>query len=252
LQVPAVFRRSPPLHAGAVQTVWGAKRAQPPRPSQAPVVPQVAAAWTRQILCGSRALASTGKQVPPRPGTSQLTHGPLHAMLQQSPSVQNPDLHSPSLPHTAPLGFSPQLPFTHRTPLAQSLFVRQVSAHLFVVGSQLYGAQTVEGPARQRPWSSQTLTSLTAAPLQVPGLQTVPTGNLRHWPWPSQVPSSPQVATAETAQAPDGSGIPLATNEQIPGALWSLQVLQVSAQALLQQTPSAQKPLWQSPAHPQA
>jgi hypothetical protein len=251
LQVPAVLRRSPPLHAGAVQTVCGAKRAQPPMPSHAPVVPQVAAAWTTQILWGSGAPPSTGKQVPPRPCWSQLTHGPLHAMLQQSPSVQNPDLHSPSLPHTAPLGFSPQLPFTHRTPLAQSLFETQVLAHLFVAGSQLYGAQTVAGPDRQRPCSSQTLTSLTAAPLQVPGLQTVPTGNLRHWPWPSQVPSSPQVATAETGQAPERAGAPLATNEQTPGALWSLQVLQVSAQALLQQTPSTQKPLWQSPPHPQ-
>src|SRR4051812_13678979 len=173
-------------------------------------------------------------------------------MLQHSPSVQNPDLHSLSLLHSAPLGFSPQLPFAHTTPLAQSPLETQLVAHLFVAGSQLYGAHTVVGPDRQRPWSSQTLTSLTAAPLQVPGLQTVPAGNLRHWPWPSHVPSSPQVATAETGQAPDGSAAPLATNEQTPGALWSLQVLQVSEQALLQQTPSTQKPLWQSPPHPQA
>jgi hypothetical protein len=40
-----VFRRSP-LHDGAVQTIWAAKRAQPPMPSQAPVIPQVAGAWT--------------------------------------------------------------------------------------------------------------------------------------------------------------------------------------------------------------
>jgi hypothetical protein len=45
LHVPAVFSRSP-LHDGAVQTIWAAKRAQPPMPSQAPVVPQVAGAWT--------------------------------------------------------------------------------------------------------------------------------------------------------------------------------------------------------------
>jgi hypothetical protein len=95
------------------------------------------------------------------------------------------------------------------------------------------------------------LTSLMAAPSHVPGLQMVPGGYLRHWPWPSQVPSSPQVDTAEAAQVPDGSVAPLATKEQTPGAPWSLQVLHVPVQALLQQTPSTQKPLWQSPAHPQ-
>ena len=151
LQVPAVLRRSP-LHAGMMQMVWGAKRAQPPMPSQAPVVPQVCAVWARQTLCGSAAPASIGKQVPPRPCWSQLTQAPRHATLQQSPSVQNPDLHSLSRPHTAPLGFSPQLPFTHRTPPpAQSALDRQVVSHLFVAGSQLYGAQTVAGPDRQRP-----------------------------------------------------------------------------------------------------
>jgi hypothetical protein len=150
LQVPAVLRRSP-LHDGMMQTVWGANRAQPPMPSQAPVVPQVCAVWTTQTLCGSAPPGSTGKQVPPRPCWSQLTHAPRHATLQQSPSVQNPDLHSLSMPHTAPLGLSPQLPFTHTTPPAQSLLERQVVSHLFVAGSQLYGAQMVAGPDRQRP-----------------------------------------------------------------------------------------------------
>ena len=57
--MPAVIRRSP-LHDGAVQTVWAAKRAQPPMPSQAPVVPQVAGAWTAQTSCGSGLPMSIG------------------------------------------------------------------------------------------------------------------------------------------------------------------------------------------------
>jgi hypothetical protein len=136
-------------------------------------------------------------------------------------------------------------------PLAQSVLALHVVAHRFVAGSQLNGAQIVAGPERHRPSPSQTLTSLTAAPSQVPGLQMVPAGYLRHWPRPSHVPSSPQVETADIVQAPDGSDAPLGTNEQIPGALWSLHVLHVSVQAVLQQTPSAQKPLWQSSPQPQ-
>ena len=145
-------------------------------PSQAPVVPHVAGVWTTQTPWGSMAPVSTGQQVPPRPSWRQVTHAPLHATLQQTPSVQKPDLHSLSFAHTAPFGLGPQLPFTHRMPLAQSVFDRQLVAHMLVVGSQLNGAQIVAGPARQRPWSSQTLTSPTAAPLQVPGLHTVPGG----------------------------------------------------------------------------
>ena len=45
---------------------------------------------------------------------------------------------------------------------------------------------------------------------------------------------------------------PAGTNAQIPGAPVVLQDLHVSVQALLQQTPSTQNPLAQSPAHPQA
>jgi hypothetical protein len=107
----------------------------------------------------------------------------------------------------------------------------------------LKGAQIVEGPDRQRPWLSQTLTSLTAAPSQVPGLQTVPGGYRRQAPRPSHAPSSPQVETGDAAQAPDGSCTPSGTNEQTPGALGSLQVLHASPQAESQQTPATQKPL---------
>jgi hypothetical protein len=139
--------------------------------------------------------------------------------LQQTPSVQKPDLHSLSLRHTAPPGFRPQLPFTHTMPLAQSLFDRQVVAHRFVAGSQPYGAQTVVGPDRQRPWPSQTLTSLTAAPAHVPSEQLVPDGYRRQRPWPSQVPSRPQLDAGAAGQAADCSGIPLGTKLQTPGVL---------------------------------
>jgi len=43
-------------------------------------------------------------------------------MLQQTPSVQNPEAQSASLLQTAPGRLGPQLPFTHATPSMQSAF----------------------------------------------------------------------------------------------------------------------------------
>jgi len=94
---------------------------------------------------------------------------------------------------------------------------------------------------------------LTAAPSQVPGPQMVPAMWLRQAPLPSQVPSSPQLETSEAGQVLATRGaVPAGTNPQSPGELGVLQDLQVSVQALLQQTLSTQKPLAQSPEQPQA
>ena len=65
--------------------------------------------------------------------------------------MQNPEAHSLSRLQTAARGFSPQLPFTQRTPLTQSASDRQVGKQLLVAVSQLNGAQTVEGPGLQLP-----------------------------------------------------------------------------------------------------
>jgi hypothetical protein len=60
------------------------------------------------------------------------------------------------------------------------------------------------------------------------------------------VPSSPQVETALFGQTSGERGeSPAATKLQVPGADVVLHDLQVSVQALLQQTPSTQKPLVQ-------
>ena len=72
-------------------------------------------------------------------------------------------------------------------------------------------------------------------------------------PLPSQVPSNPQVETGLCGQvSAELGGTPAATNEQTPGAAGVLHDLQLSVQAVLQQTPSTQNPVAQSAAHPQA
>jgi hypothetical protein len=174
----------------------------------------------------------------------QATQGPWHATLQQTPSVQKPDEQSLSFTHTAPGGFGPQLPLTQATPLTQSVFARHVTTHAFVAWSQLKGAQIVAAPALQRPCPSQTLTPTTAPSEHEPALHTVPATWLRQLPLPSQVPSRPQVDSSEARHSFAACGAPPAgTNVQMPGDPWTLHAMQVPVHAVLQQTPSTQKPL---------
>jgi hypothetical protein len=173
LQVPTVLTRLP-LQVGGRQTVSAAYFAQPPIPSQLPVCPQVALAVVAQTLCGSGAPSAVGSQVPRRPLWLQLTQGPLQVLLQQMLSAQKPEAHCPAPVQAPPIGRRPQLPATHLVLAAQSASEAQVVKQLFVVVSQLNGAQISDGPEVQSPVPSQTRVPLTATPSQVPGWQTVP------------------------------------------------------------------------------
>jgi hypothetical protein len=250
-QVPAVLSRSP-LQVGSTQTVSAAYLEQPPTPSQTPDCPQLDAGLRAQTPWGSAAPSAVGPQTPIRPVCAQLTQGPVQATLQQTPSAQKPEAHCDPAWQTAPSGLGPQLPFTHLDP-TQSLSEAQVAAQAPVIASQVNGAQMTVGPAVQVPSPSQTRPPMTAAPSQVPGAQVVPATKLRQAPAPSHVPSRPQVDGSEAGQTLALRGAPPAgTNAQVPGAPAVLHDLHVSVQAVLQQTPSTQNPLAQSPAHPQA
>jgi hypothetical protein len=108
----------------------------------------------------------------------------------------------------------------------------------------LNGAQIVAGPALHRPCPSQTLTPTTALSAHVPALHTVPATWFRQPPLPSHVPSRPQVDSSDAGHWLEACGAPPAgTNVQIPGDPWTLHAMHVPVQAVLQQTPSTQKPL---------
>jgi hypothetical protein len=180
-------------------------------------------------------------------------HAPWQATLQQTPSAQNPDAQSEPCVQTAARGFGPQLPFTHLTPVTQSPSVLHDEKHMFDDGSQSNGAHTVEGPGLHRPLGSHAYTPEMVAPSHAPGLHTDPGAYFRQAPAPLQVPSSPHVETSALGQTlAVRGGVPFGTNEQVPGDAVVLHALHVSAQAVLQQTPSTQNPLAQSPPHPQA
>jgi hypothetical protein len=68
-----------------------------------PVEPQVDAACTGHWSRGSVPSCAL-TQVPTVPWPAQVTHVPVHAALQQTPSAQNPVAHSAPIAHDVPIG----------------------------------------------------------------------------------------------------------------------------------------------------
>jgi hypothetical protein len=105
----------------------------------------------------------------------------------------------------------------------------------------------------QVPAPSQVWIPPMAAPSHVPGLHTVPGMYLRQAPCPSQVPSVPQVPTSVVGHvAAERGGRPVGTNAHVPIEPCTSQRRQVPSHAVSQQTPSTQKPDWQSALQPHA
>jgi hypothetical protein len=135
-QVPEVLRRVPE-QTGAEHWVSRGYWAQPPMPSQAPVCLQLGAPPSLQSRWGSAPPALTGQQVPRRDGSVQETQAPLHALLQQTLSAQNPERHSLSIWQKAPPFRLPQLPIaSHPWPLTHCEAEEQAEKQALVVLSQ--------------------------------------------------------------------------------------------------------------------
>jgi hypothetical protein len=196
---------------------------------------------------------SMGQHVPSRPVWLQDTHGPWQASVQHTPSVQKPEPHSVSFMHVAPFILRPQLPFVHSTPFAQSPFEVQLVKQACLLASHEYGRHTLVSEPPHVPTPSQVLMPVMAAPSQAPGWHTAPIRYFRQAPFPSHVPSVPQVLTSDLGQVEAERGArPFGTNVHVPIEPCTSQRLHVSPQAVSQQTPSMQKPDWQSLLQPQA
>lgn len=130
-----------PVQVWALHTVVLGQRRQAPLPLQAPSWPQVVGSVWLQLPFGSWPEATLA-QAPAPLQTLQVPHSfsgslpletevqeprlaarlqawqvPAHAPLQQTPSTQKPELHSPAVPHTWPLAFLA----THSEPLHHAL-----------------------------------------------------------------------------------------------------------------------------------
>jgi len=138
-----------------------------------------------------------------------------------------------------------------QNPLLQSASEVQLVLQLAPVALHWYTPQELGAPATQAPAPLQAGTGSSVPLAQAATPQAVPVAHLRQAPAPSQVPSFPQEVAVSAVQSlrtsvPDTAGV------HWPSVPTPPQVMQAPVQALSQQTPSTQKPLWQLPAAPQA
>lgn len=122
----------------------------------------------------------------------------------------------------------------------QSVLVVQMVLHALV--PQMKGVQELVAGVTQVPVPLQLDASWSVEVAQVCAMHWVPLAHLRQAPLPSQKPSRPQLAMLAAAQRAVGSVRPLGTSMHVPGDPATLHELQSAVQAVLQQTPWAQKP----------
>jgi hypothetical protein len=183
-------------------------------------------------------------QAPALPGSAHDRQVPVHALAQQIPCSQKPDWHSTALPQVPPGGFLPQLPLMQLLGATQSASLAQMTRHLPSV-PQPNGAHDCPGVDKHTPAPSHRNADVSVEPVHAWGLHIAPDEYFSHAPAPSQTPSVPQLAAPLSAHSLRGS-VPRSAGRQVPRLPAAAQVRHTSVQALLQQTPSAQKPLAQS------
>jgi hypothetical protein len=201
--------------------------------------------WFAPVQAGTPLASSwpegTLEQTPTALGTLQDLQVPLQAMSQHTPSKHWPLMHwlpavhvLPSLSLHAPVesqafmpeqtfvGFesSPAVMFVHVPTLPMALHVRQAAVH----------AVAQQTPSMQKP--------------------LVHSADIAHI-WPSSFLHVPRPSHEFVPIQPGKSSFALGTFVHVPTLPATLQALHVPAHVALQQTPSTQKPLKQSPAAPQ-
>jgi hypothetical protein len=124
--------KTPAVQLALRQPLLVGQRPHAPAPSQVPVLEQspLLRSLALQRAFGSAPPDETIEQVPTLPETLQLLHRPpveasLHALSQQTPSVQNVLAHWLPAVQAAPLGLRPHEPLMHALGAMQSLSVLQ-------------------------------------------------------------------------------------------------------------------------------
>lgn len=132
LHMPAGVRVEAVGQLAAIHCVPAPQREQLPF-EHSPVVPQVVAAVTAHLPCGSTPPLIL-VQLPVVPARLQAWQALLQELLQQTPWAQNPLAHSVAAEQAPPLGFRPQLLIIPFMPqmlgVMQSALVVQALKHL--------------------------------------------------------------------------------------------------------------------------
>ena len=178
-------------------------------------------------------------QVPALPVSAHDRHVPAQAVAQQTPWAQKPELQSVPAPQVAPTGLRPQLPLVQVREGPQSASVWQA---VWQVASspQVNGAHEWLCPVAHVPRPSQRPAEVSVWPAQLGAWQVTPAGYFWQAPAPLQTPSVPQLAAPVSWQSLRGS-VPRSAGEQVPNRPEAVQVWQIPAHRVAQQTPSVQK-----------
>jgi hypothetical protein len=112
-----------------LQTVFLVYSWQAPAPSHFPLVLQLAAPMSLQVIRRSALPIAIMVHLPCEPGRPQLRQAPVQALSQQTLSTQLPDLHSVPAWQTWPFCLGPQLWPTQLMPVSQSASELQKIVH---------------------------------------------------------------------------------------------------------------------------
>jgi len=170
--------------------------------------------------------------------------------MQQMPCSQKPELHWAGAVQVTPMGSRPQLVPVQVLGDAQSAVVPQVVRQAPLV-PHAKGAQLDDITVWQVPVPLHVRACVNVVPEQVAAAHWVPAAYSRQAPAPLQAPSVLHAVAPRSEHWFSGSA-PLGTLVQVPTVPASAQDWQVAPQAVMQQTPCAQKPEPHSPLAPQA
>ena len=166
-------------------------------PSHLPLGPQLAGPVSTQRL--SDVFAARGLQTPTLPGWLQDTQAVLQALVQQTPCVQWPAAHSPSVAQVAPNGFRPHDPLVQTLPAEQSASAVQVA--LQAAAPHLKGTHDNDVGVTQLPAPSQVARGVKSVLFagQEGSWHDFPAGYFWQAP-PSHLPLVPQLAPPWSTQ----------------------------------------------------
>ena len=195
-------------------------------------------------------LAATGavplgtfEQVPSAVDSAHVLHVPLHAVSQQRPCAQNPELHSAAAVHVPPSGLSEHVVPLQMFGATQCASIEQLFLQMPAVVSHWNAMHDCIVAAAHAPAPSHSCGGLYVDPVHDAATHCVPLTCLRQAPAPLHVPSLPQVDAAAAGHWPVTTGAsPAETGEHVP----ELHVMHVPVHAVLQHTPCTQKPDAQS------
>jgi hypothetical protein len=185
--------------------------------------------------------AGTLVQVPSLWEIAQDLQVPAHAVPQQTPCAQMPELHSVPAPQVAPSGFLPQLPPTHELPGMQSESLAQVVLHC-ALSPHMNGVQGALVGSMHLPAPSQRAAAVNVEPVQAAAMQIVPGEYTAQAPVPSHSPVFLHDEGPSSLQSSRGS-VPRSATTHVPTCPGAAQVRQTPEHSVAQQTPSAQNPV---------